>query len=273
MVVPPRVARRERPALRVVRRGTDELLALRVEKGRDRVVQAELRERLRLTRPRPEARAPEQPFGLRHAELPPVGVRHPHRFMVAPDGRRGIPEKGVTSRLSAGRLTSSRQDDQLVVCWTNADGHQPVRLLASARARRDHRPRRGDARAARARRRRPLRPALCAPEVRQDEPAAPRAGRRGAGGGADPGARRPVPGRLDRRRDGSARTGLRPPSEGRGAGTRRPVPTAHRHRALARGARDQRRASSSTRRPIRCPRCTRCSTCRCGSSRAGATAR
>ena len=56
-------------------------------------MQAELRERLGLAGARPEARAPEQPFGLRHAEFPPVGG-HPHSFMVAPDVPSGHPRKG-----------------------------------------------------------------------------------------------------------------------------------------------------------------------------------
>ena len=94
MVVPPRVAGSERPALRVVRGGADESLAARMHERLDRAVQAELRQRLGLPRARPEAGAPEQPFGLRHVELPAVGGRHPHRFIVAPDGSGGHPRNG-----------------------------------------------------------------------------------------------------------------------------------------------------------------------------------
>ena len=93
MVVAPGVGGRERPALRVVRGRADELLRPRVHELGDGAVQAELRERLGLAGARPEARAPEQPFGLRHAEFPPVGG-HPHSFMVAPDVPSGHPRKG-----------------------------------------------------------------------------------------------------------------------------------------------------------------------------------
>ena len=132
---------------------------------------------------------------------------------------------------------------------------------------RDHRPGRRDAGAPGERGRRPLRPPLRAAEVRQDEPPPAGASRRRAGGGDDPGARRSVPRRLGRRRDGAARARVRPPSQGSGPVAGRPVPAAHRHRAVARRDGDQRAHPARSEGAIRCRRCTRCSTCRSGSSR------
>ena len=63
MVVTPRVVRRERPPLVVLRRRADELLPVGIRQRVDGAVEAELRERLRLALARAEAGAPEQPLG------------------------------------------------------------------------------------------------------------------------------------------------------------------------------------------------------------------
>ena len=69
--------------------------------------------------------------------------------------------------------------------------------------------------------------------------------------GADPDPRRPLPGLLDRRRDGAARAGVREAPQGRAPLADRGVPPAHRRRALARRARDQRPPPARARvRPV-----------------------
>ncbi len=68
MVVAPRVVRRERPSLVVVRRVSDELLASGIRQRVDGAVEAEPRERLRLTPARAEAGTPEQPLCLSRPE-------------------------------------------------------------------------------------------------------------------------------------------------------------------------------------------------------------
>ena len=94
VILAPGVVRREWMALVVVRLRPDELLPARVAERVHGTLEAELRERLRLARPRPEARAPEQPLGVRRIEAPPED-RQRHRLSFGSRPEPSIPETGV----------------------------------------------------------------------------------------------------------------------------------------------------------------------------------
>jgi hypothetical protein len=105
VVVPPRVVRRERTPLLVVRRVPDELLEAGIRQRMDRAVEAELRERLRLAPPRPEAGAPEEALRLRGTERTAVcrnsghsQVRWPPAAILSPRDTKRAPE-GALLRL------------------------------------------------------------------------------------------------------------------------------------------------------------------------------
>jgi hypothetical protein len=92
VVVAPGIGGREWMALRVVRRRADEVLEAGIDERVDGLREPELRQRLGLARARAETGTPEQPFGLRHIETPPVH-RHPHPFTVGkPGGSPDPPE-------------------------------------------------------------------------------------------------------------------------------------------------------------------------------------
>ena len=98
VVVAPGVVRRERVSLLVVRRVPDELLATGIRQRVDGAVEPELGESLRLTGPRPEARAPEKPLGLRGPELPSPHCGTHHSKLSARDDGALIPFGGFEPR-------------------------------------------------------------------------------------------------------------------------------------------------------------------------------
>jgi len=68
VVVPPRVVRRERARLVVLRRRADEVLAARIRQRLHGAVESEVRQCFRFALARAEAGTPEQPLSLSGAE-------------------------------------------------------------------------------------------------------------------------------------------------------------------------------------------------------------
>ena len=115
--MPPGVAGRETAALVVARGGADELLALRARQRADGAVEPELRERLGLALPRPEAGTPEQTLGLLASEGASIdGNPHPTELSAG----RGFPSASSEGQLRAaspcrlcGRRPSSERSSAL----------------------------------------------------------------------------------------------------------------------------------------------------------------